>query len=1003
MNMNEAWPISQFQQEARMCNKAFTTLQVVFRYILSGLLLSSFILGEISVVHAQGNAPRTVTTLSTDLHDDDDCGGDDERGITATSGSDSDDCSPRVRASAVWTADENLQPKTSFSSGDSIQWVIRIKNRRTHAVSVKLTYDVKDPTGKVIHHSDMKVTASPGLSDWPVSGVVPDMPGTYSFVGSAKYKDVTTRKTIRYDVGDACSSLTVSSTPEAGGTVNVSPVPNCNDGYTSGTVVTLSAGANEGYIFANWSGDVTGSANPATLTMTADASVTANFVEFTGLTAGTHDDTDPAWGYTDTWSTSTNASYYNGTLHTSTTAGNSATVTIYGSSFVLYYTGGTDYGNLDVYVDNVKVSTINQSSATTQFQMTWTSPTFTNGIHNLEFVHVNGAGVNIDAIQVYTSQDSAAPGAITNLATASGTNSGTVDLTWTAPGDDNNSGTAASYLVRYSTTPITDEAAWNASTPVASGIPAPSPAGSAETMTVTGLAPGTAYFFSVRAQDEGANLGGLSNSPSAVANVAFTYDDVDPAWSYTGNWTAVPATGPYNGTDHYSNDLNASASITFTGTSFSLLYISYSNRGNIEVWVDGVKTDTINAYDPTLVWQSTFTKTGLPAGTHTVTFRHGGPSGTFIDIDAVRSLEPDLLVPGNVTDFTASQGTANGSIELSWTAPADDAGEDASGAVASYWVKYSTAPFTSWSDGTLVGAGMPIPTTPGTTQTMTVVGLQPGTQYYFAIRARDEHSNFSADHATASATTKPYTPIGAGTYDDADPAWNYTGNWAAVTTTGPYKDTDHYSNDMNATASVIFTGTSFTLFYIQYYNRGDIDVWIDGVKVDTINASSSEIKWQSTYTRTGLSNGTHNVVFRHAGPSGSFIDIDAIQIGAPAASDIYDDINPAWSYTGDWTAVTATGPYGGTDHYSNDPNASATLVFNGSGFRFTYLTYLNRGSLEIWVDGVKVDTLNASSADLLWQAEYTKTNLGLGSHTVTFQHGGPSGTFIDIDALQILP
>ena len=224
--------------------------------------------------------------------------------------------------------------------------------------------------------------------------------------------------------------------------------------------------------------------------------------------------------------------------------------------------------------------------------------------------------------------------------------------------------------------------------------------------------------------------------------------------------------------------------------------------------MDGAKITTLNANAP-LQWQSPYTSPAFAAGDHTVVFKHAGPSGTFIDVDALRIFNPDLLIPGDVTGFSAVTGTNNGSINLSWIAPADDAGNNASGPVAAYLVKYSSSPFTSWSDGTLITTGLPAPAAPGAAQSMTVSGLNPGTLYYFAIRAQDEQPNLSANYVTASATAKSPTPMGAGTYDDTHAAWTYSGSWTAYSGAGPANNTMHYTNTVGDSASFTFNGMSF--------------------------------------------------------------------------------------------------------------------------------------------------------------------------------------------------
>ena len=78
-------------------------------------------------------------------------------------------------------------------------------------------------------------------------------------------------------IGPGPFTLSVSVT--GSGTVSRSPNQAT---YPAGTVVTLSATAGAGFRFVNWSGDLAGTANPATITMNANRSVVANFAQVTG-------------------------------------------------------------------------------------------------------------------------------------------------------------------------------------------------------------------------------------------------------------------------------------------------------------------------------------------------------------------------------------------------------------------------------------------------------------------------------------------------------------------------------------------------------------------------------------------------------------------------------------------------------------------------------------------------------------------------------------------------
>jgi len=109
--------------------------------------------------------------------------------------------------------------------------------------------------------------------------------------------------------------------------------------------------------------------------------------------------------------------------------------------------------------------------------------------------------------------DTTPPSAVNDLATSNPT-SNSIELTWTAPGDEGNSGTASQYDIRYSTSEIT-ESNWNSATQY-TGEPTPQVAGSTETFTVTGLSPNITYYFVLKTSDEVPNWSDISNCASGA-------------------------------------------------------------------------------------------------------------------------------------------------------------------------------------------------------------------------------------------------------------------------------------------------------------------------------------------------------------------------------------------------------------------------------------------------------------------------------------------------------
>ena len=372
-----------------------------------------------------------------------------------------------------------------------------------------------------------------------------------------------------------------------------------------------------------------------------------------------YDDTHDAWSFSGTWTGIPITGAYNDTFHYSTTTGNYAEITFDGEQVTLVYTPTSNRGIMGIYIDGALVHSLNQYASSLAFQQTWTSNALGSGPHTLRLVHASGGVVEFDAIEVSgpSAPDTTAPATIT-LAASTGSTNGTVSLSWTAPGDDNDQGTASSYDVRYSSSSIDDETDWGNATVVNTGVPTPQIAGSSEAMTVSGLTAGDTYYFAIKAQDEVPNQGNLSNSPSATASTStgpVIYDDTHGDWVFSGTWTGIPITGAYNDTFHYSTTAGNYAEITFDGEQVMLVYTPASNRGFMGIYIDGALVHSLNQYASTLTFQQTWTSNALGSGPHTLRLVHA--SGGVVEFDAIEVLGPPPLL-----DFPEDTSTIESNI-----------------------------------------------------------------------------------------------------------------------------------------------------------------------------------------------------------------------------------------------------------------------------------------------------------------------------------------------------
>jgi hypothetical protein len=176
---------------------------------------------------------------------------------------------------------------------------------------------------------------------------------------------------------------------------------------------------------------------------------------------GTYDDINAGWSYTGNWTLiSDDPDARNGTLHISKKVGNYAFFFFTGTQFVFTYSSGPSGDLLNVYIDGVYETTLDQYAPTYLSNRVYTSRMIQPiGPHSVRFVH-NSSGaplrtqVTIDQIYINSPIDGGPPNPIDLSATA-GASIDKVNLAWIATGDDPGGiGTASHYTVRYSTVRI---------------------------------------------------------------------------------------------------------------------------------------------------------------------------------------------------------------------------------------------------------------------------------------------------------------------------------------------------------------------------------------------------------------------------------------------------------------------------------------------------------------------------------------------------------------------
>jgi hypothetical protein len=357
-----------------------------------------------------------------------------------------------------------------------------------------------------------------------------------------------------------------------------------------------------------------------------------------------------------------------------------------------------------------------------------------------------------------TCLDTCPPGAVADLGVANLT-SCSVELKWTASGDDGMAGRAAGYSIRYSTVEITEDS-WVGAIQC-EGEPSPAVAGARDSMCVRGLSAGTAYYFAMNVADEAANFSDLSN----VVSARTLPDTVSPGLLWVNDGLGPEDEDWTNSTTELSANWDSVAGVT--GYEFAI----GTSRGG---------TDIAGWLGPLEPGQShiTYSSVSLTPGITyyfavRVLISAGCGGWGYSDGITVDTGKPSSRVKA------LPEERAHLALPVSWT------GSDDLSGIEEYDIQSRDGEDGAWQDWKT-----------GTRDSIAAFAGQNGHTYYFRSRARDLAGNQEEYPDAFDAWTRLNCPVGQvpwvkdGLGDDenwTNVASQLSANWGSVDGAGGYE------------------------------------------------------------------------------------------------------------------------------------------------------------------------------------------------------------------------
>ena len=247
--------------------------------------------------------------------------------------------------------------------------------------------------------------------------------------------------------------------------------------------------------------------------------------------------------------------------------------------------------------------------------------------------------------------------------------------------------------------------------------------------------------------------------------------------------------------------------------------------------------------------------------------------------------------------------------------------------------------------------------------------------------------------------------------NDTDPSITYTGaswGYSAGRAVADLNRDVHFATTDGDSVSYTFTGTGISYISERSDDYGVVNVYLDDVFQQTIDANAPGVHNQTgqvLFDKSGLSAGRHTIKLLKA--SGVYLVLDAFQVQTAVQS--INDSDPGLVYSGTRWFRSAGRPAGFGDiandvHATTNNGDSVSYSFTGTGVSYISEKSEDEGQVDVYVDGVLQDTVDANVQGVHnqgGQVLYGVGGLQAGQHTLKLVK--KSGAYMLLDALTVQP